>query len=253
MPAPSSNLIRACSLAGLLCLAAGTPLSAQVISGFVRSTTSGLGLPSALVIARDEKEQVLATAEADSTGYFRFRVPARGKAFELRVRRLGYAVMTAKVKALEPRDTVDFEFLMDEVAMEGDAVIITAEQSLNDKRLADAYRSGWKVYDPELIAGMRERHADFFQMLRSLGNPSLYIPRTNYECVRNSRNSQCLTYVVDGQVWGPTANILPSDVYFMAVVNASEARARFGDRAPWGAIVVYTRSRLDRVQPRRRP
>lgn len=244
--------IRAVVVAGLLSLAAA-PLSAQVISGFVRSTTSGLGVASALVIARDDKEEVLATTEADSNGFFRFRVPARGKAFELRVRRLGYAVMTAKVKPLEARDSVDFEFLMDEVAAEGDAVVITAEPSLNDKRLADAYRSGWKVYDPELIMGMRERHADFFQMLRSLGNPGLYVPRSMNECVRSSRNNQCLTYVVDGQVWGTTANILPSDVYFMAVVGASEARARFGDRAPWGAIVVYTRSRLDRVQPRRRP
>jgi hypothetical protein len=59
-----------------------------------------------------------------------------------------------------------------------------------------------------------------------------------------------MSFVVDGQVLGPNAVIIPSDIYFFAILSPSESRVQYGDRAPFGAIAIFTRSRLDR-QPRR--
>jgi hypothetical protein len=89
------------------------------------------------------------------------------------------------------------------------------------------------------------------QLLRSMGTPSLILPRRIDDCVRNTRTGECMTWVLDGQIVGPSAFILPTDVYFFAVLSPSEARVEYGNRAPNGAISVYTRSATDR--PTRRP
>jgi hypothetical protein len=41
----------------------------------------------------------------------------------------------------------------------------------------------------------------------------------------------------------------PADTYFIAVLTASQSAVQFGDRAPWGAIVLYTRMNGDRLHP----
>jgi hypothetical protein len=35
----------------------------------------------------------------------------------------------------------------------------------------------------------------------------------------------------------------------MAILSGSESLLRFGDKAPWGAILVYTRMNGDRIHP----
>ncbi len=235
--------------AGAVTLATlGSTAEAQLVRGSVRARATLLPVDQALVSARDTTGVVLGTATTDGLGNYEFRIRAN-LPFLLDVRRLGYAVGRASVKPLAAGDTVDFEFLMTEVAAVTEAVTITAEPGLNDRRLLEANRRGWKVYDPELIMYHRGKSQDFFQLMQSLGNPGLLFPRNINDCIRTTRTNRCLTYVVDNQVWGTTAQILPNDVYFVAILSASESRAQFGDRAPWGAIAVYTRSRLDRVQP----
>lgn len=234
----------------LLLLTATLPVAAeaQVVRGSVRARATLLPIERAMVSAKDSAGVVLGSAVTDGIGGYEFRVRA-ATPFTLEVRRLGYAAGKAEVKPLEPADTVDFEFLMSEVAAVTEAVVVAAEPGLNDRRLEEATRRGWKVYEPELVMRHRERAQDFLQLLSSLGNPGLILPRFANDCVRSSRLNRCLTYIVDNQVWGQTASILPTDVYFIAILSASESRAQFGDRAPYGAIAVYTRSRLDRVQP----
>lgn len=223
-------------------------LEAQVVRGVVRAGSTLLPIDLAVVSARDKSGAVIAQTETDQLGGYELAVtPAI--AFDLQVRRLGYRVSTAAVKALQPGDTVDFEFLLTEVAAVADAVIVTGEAGLNDRRLAEANRRGWRVYEPELVMRHRNDARDFIQLLQSVGNPGLILPRTINDCVRTTRTNRCLTYVVDNQVLGTWASVQPSDVYFFAIVGASDARIQFGDRAPFGAIVIYTRSRLDRVQP----
>lgn len=240
------------AFAGSLLVAMFTETAAaQVIRGVVRSGNSLMPIDLATVTARDTNGTVLATGRTNALGEYQFNIRRAATPFQIQVRRLGYAVSTARVRALEPSDTVDFEFLVNEVAAVGDAVVVTADASLNERRLNEATRRGWKVYDPELIARHRDQASDFHQLLRALGIPGLIMPRRINDCIRATRNNQCLTFVIDNQVMGFTAIILPSDIYFLAILGASDARIQFGDRAPYGAIAIYTRSRLDR--PRRRP
>jgi hypothetical protein len=227
-------------------------LDAQVVRGVVRAGSTLMPVDLATVSARDKAGNLLGSTTTDPLGGYQLDLRT-DLAFSLHVRRLGYLVGAADVKALAAADTVDFEFLLEEVALAGEAVVVTGEAGLNDRRLEEANRRGWKVYEPELVMRHRDRASDFVQLLQSMGNPGLILPRSVSDCVRATRNNRCLTYVVDNQVLGTLALIQPSDVYFFAVLGASEARIQFGDRAPYGAIVVYTRSRLDRVQPPRRP
>lgn len=235
--------------ATLLLAGAGADARGQVVRGTVRVSMSSVPIGSATVTARDSMGTTLAAVVTDSVGRFAFRLSPRPP-FDLAVRRLGYAALNTRVRALAATDTLDLEILLTEVAAAAEAVTITAAPSLNEKRLLEAHRRGWKVYEPEMIAAVRDRAPDLPQLMRTLGTTSMSLPRGPNDCFRAMRNNQCLTIVVDGQVLGPTALVLPSDIYFLAVLGASEARVQFGDRAPWGAIAIYTRSRYDRT-PRR--
>jgi hypothetical protein len=245
----ASALLRTC-----LCLASSATLAdvaeAQIVRGYVRSQSTARPIDAVTVTARDAEGNVLAMATTDSLGAWALRLRRRTGDVELRTRRLGFQVLSVTIKPAVVTDTIEYEFLLEEVAAVADEVRVTAEASLNERKLNEAYRRGWKVYDPELIAIHRDRSADLPQLLRSIGTPSLYLPRNANECIRASRNNQCLAIVVDGLLLGPQALVMPSDIYFLAVLGASEARVQFGDRAPWGAIAIYTRSRYDRTTRR---
>jgi hypothetical protein len=245
------HILRLPAVLGLLVLS-GWPaaLSAQAVRGTVRTATGLLPIAGARMSLLDEDGTVRGRTETDALGHFVLRVPGPG-AFEVEARRLGYAPMTSKLEPIAPGDTAELEFLMADVAAVAEAVMVTAEPSLNDRRLLEARRRGWRIYPPERVALHRERSQDFLQLLQAIGTVGLILPKSISECIRATRNNQCLTYVVDNQVLGPSAFILPSDIYFFAVLGASESRIQFGDRAPWGAIAIYTRSRTDRPTTRR--
>ncbi len=236
-------------------LVAPVALPAQVIRGLVRAGGSAGPVPGATITVRDSAGTVLAMTSSDSAGAWALKVRQRRGPVELRVRRLGFEMNSITIGADVVADTLDYEFLLTEVAAVAEEVRVTAAESQNEKRLNEAYRRGWKVFDPELVAQHRERASDLGQLLRSLGTASIYIPRGPNECFRATRNNQCLSLVVDGIVLGPTGYVLPSDIYFLAILGASEARVQFGDKAPWGAIAIYTRSYFDRpgAGGRRRP
>jgi hypothetical protein len=237
-------------IAVLSLLGSATDASAQALRGMVRSGSTLLPLEGATVTVRSADSTLIGRVVTDVLGGYAVGVRA-DMSLVVEVRRLGYQVSKASVQALAGADTVEFEFLMTEVAVATDAVVVTGEAGLNDRRLAEANRRGWKVYEPELVMRHRERASTFNQLLQSMGNPGLILPRNPRDCIRATRNNNCLTLVVDNQVLGTQAIILPSDVYFLAILSASDSRIQFGERAPYGAIVVYTRSRLDRVQPDR--
>ncbi len=246
----SRILILALALLGVPRLAAG-----QILRGVVRSARTSLPIPEASVTVRDSSGSTIAFATTDSAGLWALRVRRRVGGEELRIRRLGFEMGMMKLPAGAPTDTLEYEFLLNEIAAAQAEVRVVGEESTNERRLNEAYRRGWKVYEPELVAMFRERSPDLPQLLRTIGTPSIYLPRGPNDCFRATRNNQCLTLVLDGQVLGPTGMILPNDIYFFAILGASEARVQFGDRAPWGAIAIYTRSRYDRygsdrVRPR---
>ena len=245
-----SGRVFALGLSALFCVITAGVAEAQVFRGTVRSIATARPIPEAQVTVRDSLNDVLGSTLSDSLGHFilRLRRVPEGSVY-VQARRLGYEVVRTGEARIGRRDSVDVELLMTEVATALDAVTVSGMATLNEKRLSDAYRRGWQVYEPERVAQLAPRAADMMQLLRSLGTPSLILPRRIDDCVRNTRTGECMTWVLDGQVLGSSAFILPTDVYFFAVLSPSEARVEYGNRAPNGAISVYTRSATDR--PRR--
>ena len=239
--------------AALLVVAPLGPVAgAQVLRGTVRDAATSLPVEAVTLTARDSAGALLASAVTDGSGRYALRLRRPGP-FELRVRRLGFEMQTLPLSPRAVTDTLEVEFLLHEVAAAAAAVTVTAAASLNEQRLTDARRRGWRVYEPVLVAQHRDQAQDLGQLLRSIGAAGLVMPRSRNDCIRSVRNNQCLALVLDGQVLGPVAIVPPSDLFFLAVLSASDSRIQFGDRAPWGAIALYTRTRLDRAPSRRPP
>jgi len=236
------------TLLTLLLAATAFEADAQLVRGTVRSATTARGIPGAEVNLRDSAGVIVGTARTDAQGAWRIDLTRPVGPIRLEARLVGFGRVAADAAPLSPGDTVEVEFQLTELASL-DEVRVTGMASLNEQRLADAQRRGWRVYAPDLVASYRDRAADFPQLLRIIGTPSLYVPRRSEECVRSSRNNRCLTYIVDGQVVGQTIFVLPNDVHFFAILQAAESRATYGNRAPDGAIAIFTRSLGDRAGP----
>lgn len=225
-------------------VASATAAEAQVLKGSVRTLDTSLPVPSAEILVRDSIGRELGRVYSDERGFFVLRLRER-VAFSVHARRLGFQMAdTDLLRVVE--DTVNLEFELAEIATETDAVTITGMQALNAQRLEDAQRRGWSVYEPEVVAQHRGRARDLTELLRSLSPRNIQMPRNPRDCVRSMRNNLCVTYVVDGQVLGPEAYVLPQDIYFLAVLTPSESAVMYGNRALAGAIVVYTRMNGDR-------
>lgn len=229
---------------------------AQVIRGVVRSQTTARLIERARVTAADRDGRVLGEATSDDQGRFRLRVDANAAPFTMTVRRIGILPSSTAELQLMPADTVDYEFLVPEQPVAADTVRVMGMKSFNEMRYDEAVRRGWKVFAPAEVAAHREQANNVYDLLRWSGAASLVIPGRPSECVRSTRylagdrrNDRCMVWVVDGQVLGPTPVLNPKDTYFLAILTASQSAVQFGDKAPWGAIVVYTRMNGDRLHP----
>jgi hypothetical protein len=97
------------------------------------------------------------------------------------------------------------------------------------------------------VEKLRERSNSFEDLLRSSGYPGFIVPSRRDDCIRSTRYNRCLTIVIDGvPLSGSYPNINPRDVYFFALLSKTDAAVQFGERAPWGAIVIVTRAKGDR-------
>lgn len=220
--------------------------------------TTALPLPAVQVVLRDTLGVILASTTSDDQGYFTLSSSA-ARPFSVQARRLGYQMAETDVLRFTVGDTLELEFKLSEVTVGLDAVEVTGMVQMNEARLEEAERRGWQVYDPETVAMHRDRANDLEGLLRSVGAQSLVFPRSNRECIRNSRtprvtqtagmqNQGCITYIVDGQVLGTERHfVLPQDIYFMAILSPSQSRAQYGSRAMDGAIAIFTRARGDRT------
>ena len=233
------------SLLGALALGASTAAAeAQVVRGSVRTLDTSLPVPGAEVSIRDSVGSELAKVFADEQGFFLISLRDVG-VFSVQARRLGFQMAATNLLKVEA-DTVSLEFQLAEIATDLDAVTVTGMAALNAQRLEEAERRGWSIYEPELVSQHRSRSRDLTELLRSLGPRHLQMPRNPRDCVRSMRNNQCITYVVDGQVLGPEAYVLPEDIYFLAVLTPTESATMYGNRAIHGAVVIYTRMNGDR-------
>lgn len=245
-------MTRVCAAAVML---AAAPAHGQLIRGVLRSQATARPVERARVTAVDRAGRVVGETIADDSGHFALRVDAKGVPFSLMVRRIGIEPSSTPEFELTPSDTLDYELNMPETPVFGDTVRITGAPSPNEARYQEAVRRGWKVFSPAEVAKHRDRVNNVYDLLR-WADASLIIPSRRNECVRSARYisgdrraDHCMVWIVDGQVLGPLPILNPSDTYFLAVLTASQSAVQFGDRAPWGAIVLYTRMKGDRLHP----
>lgn len=245
-------MVWACAAAAVL---TAVPASAQVIRGALRSQATARALERARVTAIDRDGRVVGETVADDSGRFILRVNAKGVPFSLTVRRIGIEPSSTPDFELTPADTLEYELSIPETAVLGDTVRVTGMASYNETRYQEAVRRGWKVFPPAEVAKHRDRVNNVYDLLR-WADASLVIPSRRNECVRSARyvsgdrrSDHCMVWIVDGQVLGSLPVLNPADTYFIAVLTASQSAVQFGDRAPWGAIVLYTRMNGDRLHP----
>ncbi|MES2523333.1 MAG: carboxypeptidase-like regulatory domain-containing protein [Gemmatimonadota bacterium] len=239
------------AVAALCTLVAGAPApcSAQVLRGLAKTLDASRPIEQAQVFALTLDGKAVGKTTTGGDGRFYLRVDARGEPFVVSVRRIGMQPTTSDRIVLTKFDTLDVEFLVTESGVFTDTVRVTATPTLNDVRLDEAKRRGWKIFSPAQVAERRENVQSFGDLIRTMGYPGLIVPRGNDECIRTTRYEKCIAIVVDGVVLGggnPLIN--PRDVHFMAMLSASDATVQFGGRAPWGALMVYTRMNGDKIR-----
>ncbi len=245
----TAAIVKQFTLAAVVCLGMAWPalLDAQLFRGTARVVGSQRPLDRARIVAMRLDGTSIGSTSTDENGRFSLQIDSRGNVFVIAVVRLGMQATTSEEMMVDTRDTLDVDFMVTEIGIVTDTVKVTAAPSLNETRLKEAERRGWRVFPPAEVARLRERANSFEDLLRSTGYPGLVIPSRRDDCIRTTRYNECLTIVIDGvPLSGSYPNINPRDIYFFAVLGKTEASVQFGDRAPWGAIVLYTRSRMDR-------
>lgn len=246
MPTAGLRLLLPLLMAG----ASLAPLAAfaQVIRGTARHAATGEPLPHVRIMALSLDGASLGETAADETGRFLLRVRARTQPFAISVTRIGMKPTLSNTLDLAPRDTLDVDFSVAEEAVRTDTVRVTATPGLNEVRLREAERRGWRVFHPKDVAAIRDRVLNFEDLLRSTGSTGFILSQRRDECVRSTRTNRCLLIVLDGvPLAGSYPNINPRDVYFLALLSPNQAMMQFGDRGPNGAIVIYTRAYGDKV------
>ena len=222
-------------------------LQAQVLRGTARFAGDDRPLDQARVMALLRDGRSIGSTVTDDQGRFQLRINADGKPFAISMTRIGMAPTLSEEITLATTDTLDVNFSVVETGIRTDTVRVKSTPSMNDLRLTEARRRGWRVFPPVEVEKLRERSNSFEDLLRSTGYPGFVIPSRRDDCIRSTRYNRCLTIVIDGvPLSGSYPNINPRDIYFFALLGKTEAAVQFGDRTPWGAIVVYTRAKGDR-------
>ncbi len=255
-----SRLVRMFHDRGVLCTSAvvllaacffsAAALDAQVLRGVVRVREGERPIDRARIVAEDRAGKRIGEAVSGADGRYLLNVlGAIGAPFRVTVSRIGMRPSMSDEITLAAEDTVNADFWVRDLPAEVEEVRTTARPSLNASRYADARRRGWRIVEPELIAARRETAAGFNELLSTLGIPGIIIPNAPGACIRSVRNNQCLSVILDGVLIGPNVHLNPRDIYFMALVSASDSRAEWGDRAPYGALALYTRMNGDKIPP----
>mgnify|MGYP000489294843 CR=1 FL=1 len=222
-------------------------LQAQVLRGTARFAGDDRPLDQARVMALLRDGRSIGSTVTDDQGRFQLRINADGKPFAISMTRIGMAPTLSEEITLATTDTLDVNFSVVETGIRTDTVRVKSTPSFNELRLTEARRRGWRIFPPVEVEKLRERSNSFEDLLRSTGYPGFVVPSRRDDCIRSTRYNRCLTIVIDGvPLSGSYPNINPRDIYFFALLGKTEAAVQFGDRTPWGAIVIYTRAKGDR-------
>lgn len=222
-------------------------VQAQLLRGYAKLVDDDRPLDRARVMALLRDGRAVGNTVTDENGRFQFRINAGGQPFAISITRIGMEPSLSEEITLGTTDTLDVNFSVVETGIRTDTVRVKSTPSLNDMRLVEARRRGWRIFPPAEVEKLRERSNSFEDLLRSTGYPGFVLPSRRDDCIRSTRYNRCLTIVIDGTpLSGSYPNINPRDVYFFALLGKTEAAVQFGDRTPWGAIVIYTRAKGDR-------
>jgi len=246
-PVASRVGLRSALMTVLLFAATAAPLEAQLLRGKALSRVRERPIDGARIVAQSLNGVIVGEAVTNEMGAFRLAITANGAPFVITITRIGLKPLRSGTLELTPRDTIDVDFDIDEESIVIDTVQVRAAQSLNEVRLREAERRGWKLFTPKEVEQIRNRVQSFEDLLRSTGFPGFIVSPRRDECIRSTRNYKCLAIAVDGIILsGSYPLINPRDVYFLALLSPNQAMLQFGDRAPNGALVVTTRGRGDR-------
>jgi hypothetical protein len=207
-------------------------------------------VPGARVTVVDSLGKQVVDAVSDAAGHFVLPILS-GRPFSVTVRKMGWQPSSTDLIHAAASDTVDMDLLVpaDGVTLPGVSVTGKKEQTRNQRSYDEAHRLGWKVYEPADIEQHRYEFTNFEDLMRGLSVSGIRMPASANDCYVNIRNGRCFTFVVDGEPVGTNWLVNPVDVYFIAILQASESSVQFGDKAPWGAIYVITRMNGDKLRP----
>lgn len=231
-------------------LACAAPLHAQLIRGTVRVLGTTRIVTGVRVTAVDSLGRTLLEAVSDERGRFTLALKTE-QPFRVVARKVGLEPSFSELLRATVADTLEMDLQLPTDVAELPPVEVAGERGKtpNQRAYDDAVRHGWKVYSPDKVAEQREKYRDFTDLLRGLQVSGIRIGRPG-ECIQSTRfMNRCLAYVIDGVPAGPYALVIPTDIYFFAVLSATDSAVQWGDKAPWGAIVIYTRMYGDRARP----
>lgn len=219
------------------------PLEAQrVLRGRIISASSRTPMSEATVEALDSASRVIRSARTDTAGRFDLNFGQDPGGFSIRIRRIGIAPTLTDPLRFEGRDTVEVDLLVDERPAVLDEVTVEAEavSALQAQRLRDAYARGWRVVTPERVAQARQRSMTLDQMIRSVALANVMVTP---DCFRSLVTNGCLTVFIDDVYFGQRGfnSIQTRDIDFIAVIGPAEALTRYGNRAQYGVLMLYTR------------
>jgi hypothetical protein len=226
-------------------------LGAQFIRGTIRAQGSEGIVQGARIVVLDSLDKQVVTALSDERGHFVLPLSG-GLPFKVTVRKIGWQPSSTDLIHASAADTLDMDLMVpiEGVVLPGVEIDAARTTTFNQRSLGEARRLGWKVYEPADIEAHRNEFGNFENMMRALSVTGVKMPANDgRDCYVNIRNGRCLTFVVDGQPVGPMWLVNPVDVYFLAILQASESSVQFGDKAPWGAILVVTRMNGDKRNP----
>jgi hypothetical protein len=152
---------------------------------------------------------------------------------------------------LQPPDSTRRDSLSrDTTRLPGMTVRATKRRTERDRRLERARMLGGQIISSKSIAAAAPTSRTLGDLMRrTAGSMVQVVPGyASSTCLLVQRNANlqqrqtCALLIVDDVVSMGDAFIAPTDVELIVVVPASAAVVRFGERARFGAVAVYTKA-----------
>ena len=234
----------------LLSVVTARDAAAQFIRGTIRAEGSQAVVPGASITVVDSLNKQLVAVTSDDRGHFTLPLDSP-LPFKVTVKKIGWQPSSTDLIHAAATDTLDMDLVVpgDGVVLPGVEVNATKTTSFNDRSYAEAMKLGWKTYGPAEVEAHRNDFSSFENMMRALQVTGVKMPARPEDCYINLRNGRCMTFVVDGRPLGTAWVVNPVDVYFLSILQATESSVQFGDRAPFGAILIVTRMNGDKKNP----